>query len=70
MQQKLIVFKERGKVKTPTNDNAYDWATSFIEHVEANPSIPTDHNTMTGWFANAICCAWDRKEERDRAKVF
>jgi hypothetical protein len=39
------------------------WAREFIARVHLNPAIPTDEDTMTGWFANALMRGYD---ERDR----
>lgn len=43
---------------------ARDWATAFVKHVERNPSIATDPDTMLGWFANAIMRGFDEHARR------
>lgn len=34
--------------------NAAEWAYVFVEHVRAQPGLPTDIDAMVGWFANAM----------------
>lgn len=49
-------------------DDAVVWAESFVQHVRENPSIATDEAIMIGWFANAICAAWDCRARREAAR--
>jgi hypothetical protein len=44
---------------TENSFDARDWAKAFVEHVTANPGIPTDEATMTTWFANALMRGYD-----------
>lgn len=39
--------------------DAREWAANFVEIVTANPSIPTDVETMTAWFASALMRGYD-----------
>lgn len=39
--------------------DARDWARAFVCYVHNNPAIPTDEETMTGWFANALMRGYD-----------
>lgn len=41
--------------------NAREWAHAFVTYVKQNPGIPTDEETMVGWFANAIMRGWDER---------
>lgn len=42
------------------NFDAVVWAKEFVEAVKSKPSIATDKDAMTGWFANAIMAGFDR----------
>lgn len=44
--------------------DARDWATAFIAHVERIPGIATDHDTMTGWFANSLMRGYDQARQK------
>ncbi len=39
--------------------DARDWALGFIQSVKANPSIATDPETLTTWFAGALMRGYD-----------
>jgi hypothetical protein len=46
--------------------DAWVWADRWLETIAAHPDIPTDRETMMGWFANAIMAGHDwamRKSE-------
>jgi hypothetical protein len=47
--------------------DAREWAKDFVAHVKAHPGIPTDLETMTGWFANALMRGYDERS-RDVAE--
>lgn len=47
--------------KIPQSMDAVVWADEWLEIIKENPSIPTDRDTMIGWFANAIMCGWDHR---------
>lgn len=52
--------------------DARDWAEAFVAHVQRYPGIPTDVDTMIGWFANAIMRGFDEhrwRQEREAAAV-
>lgn len=48
--------------------DARDWARAFVKTIAANQSIPTDEETMTTWFANALMRGYD--EHRWRSKDY
>lgn len=56
------------KLKLPHSTDARDWSKAFVEIVKENPTIPSDAETMTTWFANAIMAGVDEAERRHRAK--
>jgi hypothetical protein len=47
--------------KIPQSMNAIDWVDEWLAIIKENPDIPTDRDTMLGWFANAIMCGWDHR---------
>ena len=49
--------------------DAMDWARAFVQHVEANPAIPTDVGTMLAWFAGAIMRGFDEANRRRDAAL-
>lgn len=51
-----IAIKKR---EWPHTTDARIWTQKWIEHIKENPTIPTDENTMLGWFANAIMAGYD-----------
>ena len=63
-----IDISKQPKLKLPHSTDARDWAKEFVEIVKENPSIPSDEETMTTWFANAIMAGVDEAERRHRAK--
>jgi hypothetical protein len=50
--------------KLPASFDARAWAEEFVEIVKENPSIATDIDTMTSWFANALMRGWDERDWR------
>jgi hypothetical protein len=57
---------EAATSEPPFNESfdARDWARAFVATVHEQPGIPTDEETMLGWFANAIMRGWDERERR------
>jgi hypothetical protein len=45
------------------------WAKAFVAHVKQIPGLATDEGTMTGWFANALMCGYDKKERERQTEV-
>jgi hypothetical protein len=45
--------------KLPHSFEARFWAKEFVKYVKETPSIPTDEETMTTWFANALMAGYD-----------
>ena len=41
------------------NIDARVWADEWLRVIAENPTIPTDRETMQGWFANAIMAGYD-----------
>lgn len=50
--------------KLPNTIDARVWAKEFIKTVKKYPDIPTDMETMVGWFANAIMAGVDESQRR------
>jgi hypothetical protein len=44
--------------------DARDWAKAFVAHVHQIPSIATDEETMSGWFANALMRGFDEAKQK------
>lgn len=44
--------------------DARDWAKHFVQLVKAKPSIATDPETMTSWFANALMRGFDEGDRQ------
>lgn len=43
----------------PHTIDAAIWADEWAKTIAAHPEIPTDKDTMIGWFANAIMAGYD-----------
>lgn len=43
----------------PHTMDARVWAKEWIKTIQEHPDIPTDEETMVGWFANAIMAGYD-----------
>ena len=41
--------------------DARDWAKAFVEHARQLPTLATDEEAMTGWFANALMRGYDER---------
>ena len=43
------------------------WAKEWLRIIKEHPAIPTDEDTMIGWFANAIMAGydWAKSESED-----
>lgn len=62
---------------TPRDDftqsfDARVWARAFLDTVREHPEVPTDEQTMLGWFANALMRGYDEhtwKMQRDSAAL-
>ena len=46
--------------------DAIFWVEEWMSAIKKNPSIPTDKETMLGWFANAIMAGYDQRTARQR----
>lgn len=52
--------------------DARDWARAFVEHARQLPTLATDEETMTSWFANSLMRGYDERsrivntDERER----
>lgn len=46
------------------------WARAFAETIAEHPGIPTDQETMLGWFANAIMAGhdWERRKHYEHER--
>lgn len=44
--------------------DARDWARAFVAYQRENPSIATDEETMTAWFANALMRGYDERRRQ------
>ena len=51
--------------KWPGTMDAKIWTEKWMEHITDHPEIPTDFDTMVGWFSNAIMAGYDQGQ-RDR----
>ena len=49
--------------------DALVWAAGFVKHVQANPAIATDEETMVAWFASALMRGYDERESHLREEV-
>jgi hypothetical protein len=51
--------------------DAQVWVNHWMEAIAEHPKIPTDEETMLGWFANAIMAGFDRAilQEQSRSIV-
>lgn len=61
------VFRDRKTLATSELLKSFDarvWAKDFVEHVKKNPAIPTDEETMVGWFASALMRGYDEHRWR------
>ena len=47
-----------------SNVNATVWTDEWLQIIAANPTIPTDRDTMIGWFSNAIMTGYDEGYRR------
>lgn len=50
--------------------DAQVWARTWIEMISDNPNIPTDEETMVGWFANAIMAGYDQGRRAEQQRNF
>jgi hypothetical protein len=64
MSEELPTNKE-----LPFTIDARVWATEFVAIVQQSPDIPTDLETMTTWFANAIMAGYDEGVRRSHDKT-
>lgn len=67
------MFKKGEKMKDLTNYfDAKIWVQEWLQTIKNHPDIPTDEETMLGWFANAIMTGYDyaykEMKEKRRAK--
>ena len=65
---RAALAKPRIENRMPGFD-ARDWAKYFVEYVRRNPSIATDTETMTTWFASAIMRGYDQHASDTRLRV-
>jgi hypothetical protein len=49
-----------------STDDARVWAKIFVKKVKELYGIELDLDWVQGWFANAICVAWDLERKRCR----
>ena len=49
--------------------DAMVWVEEWLRTIEKNPSIPTDADTMLGWFANAIMAGYDRAKRESESRT-
>lgn len=45
------------------------WTQVWLETIKKHPSVPTDPDSMFGWFANAIMCGWDSGYKAAKAQL-
>jgi hypothetical protein len=45
------------------------WVKEWMRVIKEHPQIPTDANTMIGWFANAIMAGYDRAKNEKPAET-
>jgi hypothetical protein len=55
------------KINLSNEFDAMVWVKEWMRITKENPSIPTDEDTMLGWFANAIMAGYDTAKREDKA---
>jgi len=63
----------KAKINLCGEFDAQVWTNEWIRIIKDNPSIPTDRDTMLGWFANAIMAGYDRARrevEHEKRKTY
>lgn len=53
--------------KWPHTMEARVWADEWAKAIASHPDVPADHDTMIGWFANAIMTGYDTAVLRMKA---
>jgi len=59
-------FIPKAQEKIYRSFDARDWARAFVAHVQTNPAIATDQDTMVTWFANALMRGYDERAREQR----
>lgn len=49
-----------GNIDLTGEMDAEVWTRHWLDIISSNPHIPTDKDTMIGWFANAIMAGYDQ----------
>lgn len=49
----------KNNLPIPASFDAQVWADEWLKIIKEHPDVPTDRETMIGWFANALMRGYD-----------